>query len=215
MSKELTKVQKKLREVFYRERKRKSLEEIKVTDLCALAEVSHSSFYKYYTDVYDFNRKQESLLYSEMVLSKIESEGVENVSRYLADFVWKNYGFYHPSEAFIFLENLYQYNLENVPDFQPTKKENIAGILPLCNAVQSLIISYVGTLFLMREKKISESDYAVIDEMWRDGIRLLRKFIPLKENEGRKFSENGTKTLLAMLAEEHEKTVLRKMEENA
>lgn len=43
MSKELTKVQKKLREVFYRERKRKSLEEIKVTDLCALAEVSHSS----------------------------------------------------------------------------------------------------------------------------------------------------------------------------
>ena len=33
----------KQREVFYRERKRKSLAEIKVTDLCALAEVSHSS----------------------------------------------------------------------------------------------------------------------------------------------------------------------------
>lgn len=215
MSKDLTKVQKKLREAFYRERKRKSLEEIKVTDLCALAEVSHSSFYKYYTDVYDFNRKQESLRYSETVLAKIDGEGVENISRYLADFVWKNYGLYHPSESFIFLENLYRYNLEGIPDFQPKKKDELAAILPLCNAVQSLIISYVGTLFRMREKKISESDYAVIDEMWRDGIRLLRKFIPLKENEGRKFSENGTKTLLAMLAEEHEKTVLRKMEENA
>ena len=44
--------------------KEKSLPKITVTDLCNLADINRSTFYRYYEDVYDVIQKSEEILYN-------------------------------------------------------------------------------------------------------------------------------------------------------
>ncbi len=45
------------------------IEDIKVTDLCRLADINRSTFYSYYTDIYDLMQKSENALYEELFQS--------------------------------------------------------------------------------------------------------------------------------------------------
>lgn len=54
-----------LHEAFLTLRKRKSLEQIRVTELCSLAETNRTTFYHYYEDVYNLNDAVENQILSD------------------------------------------------------------------------------------------------------------------------------------------------------
>ena len=63
----IIKTKRAIRSAFLELRKRTPLEKIKVVDICALAEVNKTTFYKYYEDVLDLNRALEEEVHSCLV----------------------------------------------------------------------------------------------------------------------------------------------------
>lgn len=53
------KTKKAIKEAFYELRSSQSPEKIKVKDLCTLAQINKTTFYKYYQDIYDLNSELE------------------------------------------------------------------------------------------------------------------------------------------------------------
>lgn len=198
--KDLTKVQKKILTAFYRMRKKKSLAEIKVTELCALAEISHASFYKYYTDIYDLNRWQEDRSYYETVIAKADLDDMKSLFQHILAFLWKNHNRYQPNETYLFLENIHTYNIAAVDFFFPEKKNEIYSVLPLYIAVQTQTIAYLGTLRRMGYENVSERDYAIMEELWFEGIEKLKKYTQLDKNDRNDKNEETMLPLMMLVA---------------
>ena len=64
-SERISLTKRRLREAFLTLRKRKSLEQIRVTDLCRMAETNRTTFYHYYEDVYSLNDAVENQILSD------------------------------------------------------------------------------------------------------------------------------------------------------
>lgn len=199
MQKKLSKVQKKLLTAFYRERKKKSLAEIKVTELCDLAEVAHSSFYKYFVDIYDFNRWQEDRAYYNEVLSKADLDDMKSIFHYLLNFLWENFSRYHFEEIGIFFENIHTYNLTSI-DFFPEKRQEIIHVLPLYITVQMQMVTYISILQRMGKRSISQRDYKIMEELWLEGIEKLKKYTDIEDKDRSKKKDETTIPLLTLVA---------------
>lgn len=57
MDKRIIKTKSSIRSVFLTLRDRTRLEKIRVTDICSLAEINKTTFYKYYNDIFDLNNE--------------------------------------------------------------------------------------------------------------------------------------------------------------
>jgi len=65
----MNKSEKRIRAAFFKMRKNKNLEEIKITELCELADVHKSTFYTYYHDIYELS----DILQNEIIEKIIQS----------------------------------------------------------------------------------------------------------------------------------------------
>lgn len=64
MDKRIIRTKRAIRSAFLELRKAQSLEEIKVIDICALSVINKTTFYKYYTDIFDLNASIENEVFS-------------------------------------------------------------------------------------------------------------------------------------------------------
>ncbi len=59
------KTKKSIEEAFFKLRKKKSLEQIKIKDLCSLAMINKTTFYNYYDDIYQLSAELENQILEE------------------------------------------------------------------------------------------------------------------------------------------------------
>ena len=64
MDKRIIRTKRAIRSAFLELRKEQPLEEIKVIDICALSVINKTTFYKYYTDIFDLNAAIENEVFS-------------------------------------------------------------------------------------------------------------------------------------------------------
>ena len=60
----IVKTKRAIRAAFLELRKQQDLEKIKVVDLCALAEINKTTFYKYYEDIHDLSNQLEEEVFA-------------------------------------------------------------------------------------------------------------------------------------------------------
>ena len=64
MDKRIIRTKRAIRSAFLDLRKEQPLEEIKVIDICALSVINKTTFYKYYTDIFDLNAAIENEVFA-------------------------------------------------------------------------------------------------------------------------------------------------------
>ena len=64
MDKRIIRTKRAIRSAFLDLRKEQPLEEIKVIDICALSVINKTTFYKYYTDIFDLNAAIENEVFT-------------------------------------------------------------------------------------------------------------------------------------------------------
>ena len=64
MDKRIIRTKRAIRSAFLELRKEQPLEEIKVIDICALSVINKTTFYKYYTDIFDLNSAIENEVFA-------------------------------------------------------------------------------------------------------------------------------------------------------
>lgn len=173
----LTKAQRYLASAFYELRRSKQLSEIKVIDLCHEADINHSTFYKYYKDIYDFNRQLEGYrFYAKIYYDARETQrfGIDFPIRF-ALFVLDNYPLYRKDEKNIFMSNLYHHSLESFHYILGKDESETKDQMPLLLSSLTSLAVYAMTRYSQGYTTLTVQDEEILNELWDNGILLLLK----------------------------------------
>lgn len=67
MDKRITATLQRVRDAYLKEKKKKAISEIKVIDICKLAKINKTTFYRHYRDIYDLADAVENQVIQEMI----------------------------------------------------------------------------------------------------------------------------------------------------
>lgn len=67
MDKRITATLQRIHDAYLKEKKKKSISEIKVIDICKHAKINKTTFYRHYRDIYDLADKAENQVIQEMI----------------------------------------------------------------------------------------------------------------------------------------------------
>lgn len=168
----ITKAQRHITEAFLSLRKNKHLKEIKVTTICALADVNHSTFYRHYSDVYDLSRKTEHIAFLRAI-QDVKDE--RQMVKAIADYVVTQAQYYRWEETPFFLQSLILFVFKLAAEFlrDHPNEQQLKSILAYMITGEATLILHLRR---RQRRQPDETDFDILTDRWREGTCALLKY---------------------------------------